>query len=181
MALKEIHHILAPQFPVKSAEEILEGQWLTFEAVSGETQVVLADGSTDRIIGVAGDTKSTSDASTPYSADLVVSPSGELRETQNRVSDMYDETAASGKMTTYMGAGGNFATDQISSSVTWANVTPGALLYVDASGDLVNADAGNGQAVAVFVQYGALESGVPGTDVNGSLSLGNYVTFISLI
>jgi hypothetical protein len=45
---------------------------------------------------------------------------------QNRVSDMFDETKASGKMTVYH-SGGEFATDQFAANVSSAN--PGDDLY----------------------------------------------------
>lgn len=169
MAIKAIFHLLADEYAVKSGETILQGQ---FVALDSDGLVVKATSST-AVIGIAGDTKSTSTASSLYTADVVINPSGDTRKTVNRISDMYDETAASGKMTVYH-SGGTFATDMVESDIV--NATPGDPLYVSANGKLQHTSSGS--VVATFVSYGPLESGIVGTDVNGSMSLGNYATFI---
>ena len=177
MALIEIYHIVADYYDVDpdwtAADAIIEGQWVALETVSSVVYAKRADGTTETVIGVAGDTMSTATAGTPYAAQVLVNPAGATRWTQNRVSDYFNETLASGKITVYT-AGGKFATDQYA-AVTFA---AGERLYVDASGDLTNVDAGNGQIVGTCVApIAAYPSGVPGTDIDGSMTLGNFVTF----
>lgn len=176
MALIEIQHVVASNFDVDpewaGTADTMEGM---FVSLSSGAFAAVADGTTDRVIGVAGDTQSNDTAGTPYSDSLVINASGATRQTQNRVSDFYNETLASGKITVYH-SGGVFATDQYETGASTAD--PGTALYVSANGKLVNADAGNGQIVATVVKaFGAADSGVPGVDVNGSISLGNFVTF----
>jgi hypothetical protein len=77
-------------------------------------------------------------------------------------------------MTVYY-AGGRFATDQYDDT---ASYTPGAALYVGAAGQLQPTDAGAAQIVGRVVSVGEFPSGVPGTDVDGDISLGEYLTFI---
>ena len=109
---------------------------------------------------------------------------------QNRVSDYYDETKASGKMTVYH-SGGEFATDQFASNVSSATV--GDLLYaangvldtVDQAGDDVT--TAGVLAVARLTQAaGTYPSGVPGIDINGDQALSGensntYIEFKLLI
>ena len=93
---------------------------------------------------------------------------------QNRVSDGYNETKASGKLTVYH-SGGEFATDQFvdDGTITVANV--GYYLKSDAWGNLT-LDAGGAartfNTVAQLVTPPALyPSGVPGTDINQDSAL----------
>lgn len=177
MALIEIYHVVADMYAVDpdwtAAEAIIEGQWVALETISSNVYAKRADGSTELVIGVAGDTMSTATAGTPYAAQVLVNPAGATRWTQNRVSDYFNETLASGLITVYT-SGGKFATDQYA-AVTFV---AGTRLYVDANGDLTNVDAGNAQVVAICVAPIAMyPSGVPGTDIDGSMSLGNFVTF----
>ena len=180
MALIPVFHVIPDEYEVDpdwtNTEAIIAGQWVALETVSGSVYATRADGSTDRVIGVSGDTMSNTTAGTAYAADVVVNSAGGTRSTQNRVSDYFNETMASGKLTVYH-SGGKFHTDQYSTTVTFA---AGEALYADANGDLTNADAGNAQIIGTCTQgVHAEPSGVPGTDTtDGSLSLGNYVTFI---
>jgi hypothetical protein len=179
MALIEIYHVVADMYDVDpdwtNAEAIIEGQWVALESVSGSIYAKRADGTDERIIGIAGDTMSNTTSGTPYATAVLVNPAGNTRQTENRVSDMFNETLASGKITVY-NAGGKFATDQVRSGVTF---TVGQALYCDAAGNTTNADAGNAQIVGICVDpVSAYPSGVPGTDVEGSISLGNYLTIL---
>ena len=165
MALIERFHIVADHYPVAAGEEIIEGMIVELNS-SG--QVVLANGSSGEVaLGIAGDTKSTSVSGLPTTNN---SSQGAF---VNRVSDSFDETKASGRMTVYH-SGGSFATNQyenLSYSVNDA-------LYVSANGKLTNVASTSGQIVGYVTKApGAYESGVPGIDVNGSLTLGNYVEF----
>jgi hypothetical protein len=109
--------------------------------------------------GIAGDTKSTSASSMP----------GVASGWQNRLSDYFDETAASGKMTVYH-SGGEFATDQFSSNVSAA--TPYTALYAHNGLLCTYAESNTSGIVARLTQTaGAYPSGVPGRNVNGDMSL----------
>lgn len=167
MALVEIFHVVASNHAIGD-DDIKEGQLVKLNA-SGEA--VPYDGS-GVILGVAGDTKSDSASSMP----------GVYAGWQNRASDSFDETAASGKLTVYH-AGGEFATDQFESDL--ASATVGAYLYGSANGKLQAAAAGT--AVAILTRAaGAYPSGVPGTDINGDLALrgendNQYIEFKLLV
>lgn len=153
MALVEKYHVVAAVHPVGSTA-IKEGQLVKLNT-SGEIIPVAAG--TDTVLGVAGDTKSTSASGMP----------GIYEGWQNRASDMYNETGASRSMTVYM-AGGEFATDQFESDVEAAN--PGAKLYASANGKLTVTAVGS--VVAILTRAaGAYPSGVPGTDINGDQAL----------
>jgi len=175
MALIEVLHVAADMHLVDPdwATDILEGMWVSLTTVSGTVYAQRGDGSADWICGIAGDTQSNTTAATPYSAAVTINSAGATRQTENRVSDFFNETIASGKITVYH-AGGTFWTDQVRAGVTFA---AGQQLYADANGRLTNADAGNGQVVADCTQgITAYPSGVPGTGTpDGSISLGNYV------
>lgn len=179
MALIVLQHVVADQLPVDQdfAADIEAGQLVTVE-VTG--LVAAADVAGEVVYGIAGDTQSDTTAGTAYAEDLVMGADGALtRSTQNRVSDFYNETGASGMMTVYTG-GGKFATDQ------WAaaredNINPSDLLYADANGQLTDvAGAGNACGICT-VGPSAYPSGVPGVDADNSISLGTYVTFKSLV
>jgi hypothetical protein len=120
-----------------------------------------------------------------YAADLVVGSNGQRVRTMNRINDLYKDTMASSKMTVYSGSG-VFRTTRFVSASTY---TAGSKVYAAAN---TNANAGKldssatSNVVAGTILEGnrtagaggqAFESGVPGTDINGSISLGNFVTF----
>ena len=171
MALIEKFHVVAAERSVATGQTIKEGQVVSLDS-SGE---VVIQSATDRIpYGIAGDTKSTS---TSYMPGL-----GSVEQTagwQNRVSDYFDETKASGKMTVYH-SGGEFATDQFATNVASAAImTP---LYAN-NGVLDTADeiGGTTYLVAYLTQAdGYYPSGVPGIDINGDIALGgeNSNTYI---
>lgn len=177
MALIEIYHVIADMYPLDpdwlGTPEILEGTLMTLDAAGFATT---CDGTTDRCIGIAGDTSSNATSGTPYAASLIINGAGATRQTENRVSDFFNETLASGKITIYH-SGGTFATDLFETGVEVD--APPHLLYASANGYLQDADAGNGQIVGTMTAaVQAWDSGVPGTDTaHGSMSLGDYVTF----
>jgi hypothetical protein len=141
MALIERYHVVAAERVVSSGETIKEGQIVSLNS-SGE---VVLQGSTNAIpYGIAGDTKSTSASAMP----------GVTGDWQSRVSDYFDETKASSKMTVYH-SGGEFATDQFASN-----------------GQLDTVDTQSSGIVARLIQAaGTYPSGVPGVDLNGDQAL----------
>jgi len=184
MALIEVYHVVADQYEVDPdfSSDIVEGMLVRITTSNG--RAVVAPANTSSVLGVAGDTQSETQAGTPYAADLVIgstgsvgTPSAQTRSSQNRVSDMFNETLASGKITVYTG-GGTFKTDQIASGIT---ITPGEKLFSDANGKFTDTSAGD--AVAMATSWAQEEpSGVPGTATpDGSLALGTFVTFKLLL
>lgn len=179
MALIELYPVIADHYAIKAGEEIIEGQFGKLDSTTGE--LVVCDGSTSELaLGICGDTKSTSVSGLPTTND---SSQGAF---VNRVSDSFDETKASGRMTLYH-SGGKFATNMFVSGLTY---NPGDALYVSKGttpanvGKLTNASADNdsGQVVAYVVRVpGPYDSGVPGLDATlslsgaGTLSLGSYM------
>ena len=184
MGLIEIYHVVAdmievdPDFTTDTIEGMVVG--LT---TSGTKTVASpsATGGVTNAYGVAGDTQSNTTAGTPYSADLVIgahgpvtNPTAKTNSTQNRVSDFYNETLASGLITVYNG-GGKFASDQYDTGASW---TVGAPVQVSATAGILTTGGGGATLGVVVEAPKAYPSGVPGTDTtDGSLSLGNYLTF----
>jgi hypothetical protein len=156
MALVEKFHVVAAERTVATGETIKEGQIVSLNT-SG--QVVLQGAVASVPYGIAGDTKSTAASAMP----------GVASGWQNRVSDYFDETKASGKMTVYH-SGGEFATDQYATNV--ASLAIMAPLY--AFNGVLDSNSGQSSiVVARLVQLaGAYPSGVPGTDINGDIALG---------
>jgi len=180
MALIEIYHVIASNYNVDPAHDaatnpILEGQFVGLNSGGFVTQTTTGNVITQLPHGLAGDTIASDSGATPYAADIVIGSGGATRSTSNRVSDFFNETQGSGKMTVYHG-GGEFFTDQYATGQTW---TPGGDCYVDTSGLLTMTDAGSGRVVGRVVE-GPSEypSGVPGTDVEGSITLGEFVRFV---
>jgi hypothetical protein len=172
MALVELYHVVADIYPVDSAASITEGN-VVMQNPSGN--IVLATSASGTIaLGIAGDNK----LNTGTSSGLP----GAKPYWQNRVSDpMFDETAASGKITVYH-SGGKFATDQYDTTIL--DYAIGDALYSTAAGKLSNdpVGGGNAQVIGYLVGLpGPYMSGVPGTDINGDMSLGNYLVFKLII
>jgi len=155
MALIELFHVVAAERAVATGQTIKEGQLVSLNT-SGE--IVIQGASHPTVYGIAGDTKSTSASAMP----------GVDAGWQNRVSDYFDETSASGKMTVYH-SGGEFATDQFVAAV--AVLTPFDMLYAVA-GDFSDANTDGSGVVARLTQAaGSYPSGVPGVDINGDMAL----------
>lgn len=171
MALIEKFHVVAAERTVATGQTIKEGMIVGLNTSGEVVKQGPAVNQDLRYIpyGIAGDTKSTSASSMP----------GIATGWQNRVSDYFDETKASSKMTVYH-SGGEFATDQFHANV--ASAVVGAYLYAQ-DGIL---DTANGQAsgaVAILTQAdGSYPSGVPGVDINGdqALSGDNSNTYIEI-
>lgn len=179
MALREEYHVVADMYPVNPAvnPNIVEGMFVKLDT---NGYAVLADANDPVVIGVAGDsTKKVASTDGYKNAGedefLVINAQGKKVKTVVRASDPDgDETAASGKITVY-NQGGKFHTDIFEDE----EFAYGDALYVSASGKLTKTNGG-GQLVGVcVVPPRAYPSGVPGTDtVDGSISLGSYMTFI---
>jgi hypothetical protein len=180
MALIPLHHVVADELPV-AVGEILMGQFCGLDVDGNVVALEVGANSTGALIalGLAGDTKSDSTAALPTTNGALIHASADKTAFVNRVSDMFDETKASGLMTVYY-AGGKFATDAYSDQDTittdWA---PGDLLSWDASAGINN--AGTGTPIAQVLAHGEFPSGVPGTDVDGDISLGEYATLKLLL
>lgn len=164
MALVEKFHVVAAERAVAAGQSIKEGQCVCLNTLGQVVLEGVADAVTQTTYyityGIAGDTKSTSTSYLP----------GVASGWQNRVSDYFDETKASGKMTVYH-SGGEFATDQFTTNV--ASATPYTALYArQGLLDTVGEFGGVAYEVARLTQAaGSYPSGVPGTDINGDQAL----------
>jgi len=179
MALVEKYHVVAAMYDVDRTSpnyDIKEGQWVFLNGANGVRRVDATAGAISRVLGVAADTKSATASAMP----------GVKTGWQGRVSDGFDETKASDKITVYMN-GGEFATDQyVTTNLTAANL--GHYLKVGTAGTLIYDGATkSGDTVAQLTRTpGAYPSGVPGTDINGDMALGGdnanqYIEFKMLI
>jgi len=179
MALIPLYFVVADHIAVEPGQEIIEGD---FVKLNNDGEVVICDTAGELPYGVAGDTKSTSVSGLPSINDATIEAGDDGVEPQtkpfvNRVSDSFDETKASGRITVYH-SGGKFATDQIGTIVG----NPGHVLYVNVSGKLTTTSAGAANIIAIMTKAPAdWPSGVPGTDVHGSMSLGTYMEYKLLI
>jgi hypothetical protein len=177
MALIVEYHVVADMYPV-GATAIQAGMLVTLSA----GLIVPAPISTApaTVLGIAGDSKLTTAAqTTAYSDTVVIGADGAAtRWTGNRVSDFYDETAASQKITVYSG-GGKFWISATLFDSDGASIAAGNLLKVGAvAGEWVSGaveDDVCGLAVGAVTAY---PSGVPGTDTDGHMTLGNFVPVI---
>lgn len=171
MALIEVYHVVADYYDVDPdyTGTIIEGQAVTLDA----NGYVAPTDAGDAVIGIAGDSISTSGA-TEWSANVTINGAGATKTTENRVANAGDETLGSGKLTVYT-SGGKFRSDQYDATQTYA---PGDTLYATDDGNLTTEAATNSVVGTVVEGPSAFPSGVPGTDVDGSISLGTFVTFV---
>ena len=158
-----VYHIIASQFPIAASTAFEQGHVVALDtngyAIKKDT------GSTYYAIGLAGD------KNRPAVAE----------EWQNRVSDMGNETAASGMMTVYKN-GGEFWVDIDDDTIETpdgtnidgvidvaATVTPGTPLYRSGSvaGHLGSSSSGPTIAVVVSLSQ-ELTTGIPGEFEPGS-------------
>ncbi len=187
MALIEVYHTIASNFLVDSnSATIKEGMGVELTPGDNVPAVKRKATAGNVCIGIAGDSKSSTGPNKPYGASVVVSGTGTVVATQNRVSDMFNETTASGKVTVYHGVG-EFFTDQWDTTLATGSWQVGGALYVNASGLITATSSGNqiGRLLAAPAPY---PSGVPGgfddpdsrvdsTVVDGSTSLGSFIHF----
>ncbi len=170
MALIVEYHVVADMYDV-GATAFSAG---TLLVLTGDVAVPAGAAGTG-VIGIAGDSALNAEGqTTAYSAQVTIGANGAgTRFTENRVSDFYDETTASQKVTVYNG-GGKF---WISSDLAAGGFTPAAGAVVEAAANglwqaYTTVNAALGITVGATQGY---DSGVPGTDTaNGSITLGDY-------
>ena len=195
MALVEKYHVVATQFDVDpNSLEIKEGMLVALNAANGVRRVTTGDAG--KVLGVAGDTFSTGASALPGVGTGYIS-GGNTVSFQNRVSDGFDETKASGKITVYH-SGGEFATDMFVDSNMEASDVGAYLVADEATGTLQYGGTDLGELlapetgpstppVAMLVKAaGTYPSGVPGVDLNGDIALGGanssqYIEFKLLV
>ena len=166
MALIEVFHVVASQYPITTASttDIPQGRLVTLDA-NGEVQLSAASAGTvgagqALVVGIAGDSRSQGTTSytpesgsplnqqqgltvaTDLSGSLILGAYGDAqRFTQNRVADNYNEVLASGKMTVYH-SGGEFWTDQYEVTQDTGGAattfTPGVAVFASRGGTPTN-------------------------------------------
>lgn len=183
MAIIERYHTIASVLGCNrnSSMDIIEGMCVELVTMGGKTEVQRVSGAGNTCIGLAGDSFDQDAGNHPFSDNVVVSGAGGTRSTQNRVSDMFDETVASDKMTVYTGPG-EFFTNQYNTARTYE---PGEALYSDANGLVTDVSGGGNQIGRCISAPAPYPSGVPGVDTtpdndttgatNGSTSLGDFL------
>lgn len=176
MAIIPSFFVVAGSYDVDpDTTDIKEGMCVAFHGAAGVRRVDATTG-IGSVLGLAGDTKSTSASSMPGVAD----------GWQNRVSDGYNETKASGKITVYH-SGGEFVLDQfVDTDMDAAHV--GNYLKATVNGVLaIDGAAKTADSVAMLLAgAGAYPSGTPGTDINNDTELGGdnsnqYITVKLLV
>jgi len=177
MALIPVQHVVADMYPVDpdwdfTTNGTIEAGQVVKLGTTGF--VMLTNVAGERALGIAGDNLMNAGGGTPLASNLTVGAGGNrTRSTENRVSDFFDETLASSLLTVYNG-GGRFLSDQYADVAYQANQP----LYSGATGLITNV-AGAAVVLGICVTApGAYPSGVPGTDVAGSITLGNYIEFV---
>lgn len=181
MALIVEQHVVADMYPVSTAAGITGISAGMAVALNAAGEAIQATTSLKaQVVGIAGDSLlATEGQTTAYSAEVVIGAVDEdtarTRWTSNRVSDMYDETLASGKITVYNGGGKFWLSDDLLTDV--ATQAVGDLLIADDAGLMETAGAiGTETGVIVGRVVGIPQlypSGVPGTETtDGSIALG---------
>lgn len=184
MALIVEYHVVADMYPV-GGTAFSAGMLLEF--VAGTATVTPSATSSELSLGIAGDSALDAEGqTTAYSAQLTIGANGQgNRWTENRVSDFFDETTASQKVTVYNG-GGKFWISSDLFDTNGSGVTSGVKLQVSTgvAGEWVEG-AGDAAGEMVGLAVGSVQgydSGVPGTDSTmgsgGSITLGDYVPVI---
>jgi len=174
-----------PAFTVNSTNRILAG---AIVGLDSNGYVALATNSTVGVqpLGIAGDSISDEYKTTAYSADLIVGRGRKLaggtysapkRWTSNRVSDFFNETLSSGKMSVYTGAG-RFATDVFVDTDQWSG-SSGKKVYTTSAGKFTLTASTSRVVGYVLKEPTEYSSGVPGVDSptagEGSMSLGQFL------
>jgi len=186
MALIVEYHVIADMYPVSSTS-ITAGMLVSLNAAGQAipASVIGTLGVGQNALGIAGDSSLTSAGqTTAYSDQVVIGADGAgTRWTENRVSDFYDETVASQKITVYNGGGKFWISENLFDAV--AGIIPGTRLGVSSAvagewEDSVSATVADDDICGIAVGANtAYDSGVPGTDTtDGSITLGNYVPLV---
>jgi len=180
MALIVEYHVVADMYPV-STTAITAGMQVNLTA-AGLAQPTPVGAGVATPIGIAGDSSlDAAGSTTAYSAQVTIGADGAgSRWTENRVSDFYDETAASQKITVYNGGGKFWISEDLFD--TAAGIAPGDLIGRSATtaGEWLEVAVGTDLQLAIAVgSNAAYDSGVPGTaTTDGSMSLGNYIPVV---
>lgn len=183
MALIVEYHVIADMYPVGSTA-IKAGMLVAMDPAGTGVIIPATTALKDSVIGIAGDSALASAAQTTAYSDTVVigatatpTSTAQTRWTENRVSDFYNETTASGKITVYNGGGKFWVSEDLVTSIS--TVAPGDGLKAD-DGGMYEEVANNADGDQVAMCVGAARtypSGVPGTDTtDGSIALGNAGT-----
>lgn len=180
MALIVEYHVIADMYPVSG--NVTAGMCVTLTAAGVVASPAATTGQT--ILGIAGDSALAAEGqTTAYSANLVIgADGGGTRFTENRVSDFYNETTASQKITVYNGGGKFWVSTDLFDAAAAAAIVVGTFLEPSAAGTAGNwddaADVNDNAAIAVGAAQ-AYPSGVPGTDTtDGSITLGDYIPMV---
>ena len=184
MALIPIYHLVPAKATIDpNSAEISMGMCVAINAGNGVRRVTTGD--QGRVYGIAGDNYTTS--STNYSMPGLRDTDGAVTGWQNRVSDMWNETQASGLMTVYH-TGGEYATDMFVDTNMDATKVGYYLKADETTGKLAYEGAvKTANSIAVLTRAaGAYPSGVPGTDLNGDMALSGansnqYIAFKLII
>ena len=181
MALIVEYHVVADMYPVDTSTSISAGMLVDLTA-AGVARPCPTGAVATAPIGIAGDSSlNAAGQTTAYSAQVVIGADGAgTRWTENRVSDFYDETVASQKITVYNGGGKFHISEDLFDLPN--GVVPGELLGRSATtaGEWLEVAIGTDLQLAIAVgTNSAYDSGVPGTaTTDGSMSLGNFVPII---
>src|ERR1035437_4112361 len=178
MALIVLHHTVVdnfdvdPTFVVTSSNRMLAGSLVGLNSSGFVARAGSVGASGVQPLGIAGDSLSDEYRTTAYSTELIAGRGVKLsdgtytapkRYTSNRVSDFFNETLSSGKMSVYTGAG-RFATDQYVPSDSWTG-KQGVKVYSNSAG-LFTLSTGTSALPVGYVLMAPTEysSGVPGVD-----------------
>jgi hypothetical protein len=158
-------HVIATEYPIASGQTFIAGYAVSIDS-TGKAVPATGGAATNYVYGLCADKVGTAEA----------------YQFQNRISDMGNDTAASGMVTVY-NAGGEFYIDVDDDHVftpmgtevrgvleVGATKTPGTPLYASTTaGMLSSSRQGTEIPVAVIVENsGALDSGIPGEFEPGS-------------
>ncbi len=184
MALIVEYHVNADMYSVGTTV-ISAGMLLALNA-AGLAIAAPTGQAVGTLIGIAGDSALDQQGqTTAYSAQVVIGADGAgTRWTENRVSDFYDETVASQKITVYNGGGKFWISEDLFDSTNAVPPAPSVLFQrCNTTAGEWEGGATAGQEVAVGVgAISAYDSGVPGTDTtDGSITLGNYFPVVCRI
>ena len=178
MALIVEYHVVADMYAV-GATAITAGMLVGFT-----NNLIVPSGADpdQQSVGIAGDSALAAEGqTTAYSAQVTIGADGAgTRWTENRVSDFYDETTASQKITVYNG-GGKFWISNTLFDNDAASAAAGMLTGCGTiAGDWRDAATEDDDVCGLIVGASqAYDSGVPGTDTtNGSMTLGTYVPVV---
>jgi len=174
MALIVEYHVVAEMYPV-GTEAISAGMLVQLNAAGNVIPITGADSTI--ALGVAGDSALAAEGqTTAYSDQVTIGADGaNSRWTENRVSDFYDETAASAKITIYNGGGKFWISSDLVGAAS-AAVAVNSLMESSATAGAWDVGAAAASQVVGICVSGVTgyPSGVPGTDVDGSITLGDY-------